>query len=235
MAFVTAALVDNTVGDRLGGMSSDSTKNFPISEHVYWVYSTYIYINIHAGACTHVYMCTHAHAHTHTSLQLQPKALLGSHVQTDPQFRSLTPTHQQVSGPQPPFWKHYGLQQCVKVKAFDEQPRVIGAHKVVQEDLGWAAGGSNLERTEHLGVSPGFSASGPQRRGEGPPHTSPCLWTPLSLRHKSFFIHSAIAHLIDHSTVYIHNGQCSCCMHCLLCLVAQSSPTFCNPFSGRWL
>ena len=66
MAFVTAALVDNTVGDRLGGMSSDSTKNFPISEHVYWVYSTYIYINIHAGACTHVYMCTHAHAHTHT-------------------------------------------------------------------------------------------------------------------------------------------------------------------------
>ena len=117
MAFVMAALVDNTVGDRLGGMSSDSTKNFPISEHVYGIYSTYIYINVHAGACTHVY--THTHTHTlplsseplvieelsipETSLQLQPKALLGSHVQIDPQFRSLTPTHQQVSGPQPPF------------------------------------------------------------------------------------------------------------------------------------
>ena len=63
MAFVMAALVDNIVGDRLGGMSSDSTKNFLISEHVYGVYSTYIYINVHAGACTHVY--THTHTHTH--------------------------------------------------------------------------------------------------------------------------------------------------------------------------
>ena len=62
MAFVMAALVDNIVGDRLGGMSSDSTKNFLISEHVYGVYSTYIYINVHAGACTHVY--THTHTHT---------------------------------------------------------------------------------------------------------------------------------------------------------------------------
>jgi hypothetical protein len=48
---------------------------------------------------------------------------------------SLTPTHHQVSGPQPPFRKHRGLQQRVEVKAFNQEPQVVGTHEVMQEDL----------------------------------------------------------------------------------------------------
>lgn len=54
------------------------------------------------------------------------------------------PTHHQVLGPQPPFRKHCWLQQSMEVKSFNQQPQVIGAHKVVQEDLDRAAGGRNL-------------------------------------------------------------------------------------------
>jgi hypothetical protein len=65
---------------------------------------------------------------------------------------SLTPTHHQVLGPQPPFRKHCWLQQSMEVKSFNQQPQVIGAHKVVQEDLDRAAGGRNLQR-QNLGES----------------------------------------------------------------------------------
>lgn len=54
------------------------------------------------------------------------------------------PTHHQVLGPQPPFRKHCRLQQSVEVKSFNQQPQVIGAHKVVQEDLDGATGDGYL-------------------------------------------------------------------------------------------
>ncbi|MEJ1273101.1 hypothetical protein NN561_003960 [Cricetulus griseus] len=53
--------------------------------------------------------------------------------------------HTKVSGPQPPFWKHRGLQQSMEVKSFHQQPQVIGTHKVVQEDLDAAAGCGHLQ------------------------------------------------------------------------------------------
>lgn len=90
-------------------------------------------------------------------------------------YRSLTPTHQHVSGPQPPLWEHCGLQQCVEVKAFDQQPWVIGAHEVMQQDLGWAAGGRDLQRTEHPRVRPGVLVWAQEDR-EGPPHAQPTLY-----------------------------------------------------------
>lgn len=107
----------------------------------------------------------------------KPKDLLGSYVPMVPRrrgwgFGSLTPTHQHVSGPQPPLREHCGLQQRVEVKAFDQQPRVIGSHKVVQQELGRAAGDRYLRRTEHPRVRPGIPAW-TQDGEEGPPIHSP--------------------------------------------------------------
>ena len=178
-------------------MASDSTQSL-LS---FWICALGLLALVHMCVCLLVY--THTHTHTHLPQRLlslrndlsrkPPSSWVSSSNQRlywalmfwrAPRkrgwgFRSLTPTHQQVSGPQPPSRKHCGLQQPVEIKAFHQKPGVIGPHEVVQEDLGGAAGGGDLQRRAPGGESR-LSRVWTQKVGEGLPTHNPPSHSPLS-------------------------------------------------------
>ena len=104
-----AALVDNTVGDRLGGMSTDSTKSLPN----FWMCVLGLQpLYLHACTCGCMCVYTHTHTHTHThypSLQsllslgiICPRNLLPTRTKSSTGLPYSDRSPVQVTHPNPP-------------------------------------------------------------------------------------------------------------------------------------